>query len=130
MTKVLDTFHTIVRVGRGPIWALALMALLSVVIGVASPTLLRAQSERTLNLGSLSITDENGTAIDFGTLDPAVLTYSANVASTVESVTVTARPQSNSGVYVNLAPGDYGPGDRVWEVEGREVSLNHGRNLI
>ena len=130
MTKVLDTFHTILRVGRGPIWALALMAILSVVFGVASPTLLGAQSEPTLNLGSLSITDENGTAIDFGTLDPAVLTYSANVASTVESVTVTARPQSNSGVHVNLTPSDYGPGDGAWEVEGREVSLNHGRNLI
>ena len=87
-------------------------------------------SERTVNLGSLSITDENGTAIDFGTFDPAVQTYSANVASTVERVTVTARPESSSNVYVNLAPGDYGSDDNLWEVEGRNVSLNHGRNLI
>ena len=89
-----------------------------------------AQSERTLNLGSLTVTDENGTAIDLGTFDPAEQTYSGDVASTVERVTVTARPETDSGVYVNLTPGDNGSDDNLWEVEGRNVRLNHGRNLI
>ena len=130
MTKLQVTIHTMARGGTGRIWALALMALLAAAIGFASPNLLWAQSERTLNLGSLTITDENGTAIDLGTFDPAVQTYSANVASTVERVTVTARPESSSNVYVNLTPGDYGSDDNLWEVEGRDVRLNHGRNLI
>ena len=136
MTKLVVTLHTIVRRGTGHIWTLTIMALSAAVIGVASPTLIWAQSEATpnreptLNLGSLSITDENGTAIDLGTFDPAVLTYSGDVASTVERVTVTARPETDSGVYVNLTPGDYGSDDNLWEVEGRNVRLNHGRNLI
>ena len=130
MTKLLLAVHTIANGRTKLIWAFALAALLATAIGVASPQFTLAQSERTLNLGSLTVTDENGTAIDLGTFDPAVLTYSGDVASTVERVTVTARPETDSGVYVNLTPGDYGSDDNLWEVEGRNVRLNHGRNLI
>ena len=130
MTKLLLAVHTIANGRTRLIWAFALAALLATAIGVAPPQFTLAQSEPTLNLGSLSITDENGTAIDLGTFDPAVLTYSGDVASTVERVTVTARPESSPGVYVNLTPGDYGSDDNLWEVEGRDVRLNHGRNLI
>ncbi len=130
----MNEFANILRTVPGKrtvqFWLVLFLFSLAVISGIAWPTVLQAETGSTLDLASLDVTDPMGTTIDLGTFDPAVLTYSANVASTVERVTVTARPASSSGVYVNLTPGDYGPDDNLWEVEGRNVTLNHGRNLI
>ena len=130
----MNEFANILRTVPGKrtvqFWLVLFLFSLAVISGIAWPTVLQAETGSTLDLASLDVTDPMGTTIDLGTFDPAVQTYSANVASTVERVTVTARPESNFGVYVNLTPGDYGPDDNLWEVEGQEVRLNHGRNLI
>ena len=107
MAKLLVTPHTIVNGRMKQIWAFALVALLVAVISVASSTLLQAESEPTLNLSSLSITDQNGTAIDLGTFDSTVSAYSANVASTVESVTVAATADAGKDAYIYISPGNY-----------------------
>ena len=130
----MNEFANILRTVPGKrtvqFWLVLFLFSLAIISGIAWPTVLQAETGSTLDLASLDVTDPMGTTIDLGTFDPAVQTYSANVASTVERVTVTARPESNFGVYVNLTPGDYGPDDNLWEVEGQEVRLNHGRNLI
>ena len=130
----MNEFANILRTVPGKrtvqFWLVLFLFSLAIISGIAWPTVLQAETGSTLDLASLDVTDPMGTTIHLGTLDPAVQTYSANVASTVERVTVTARPESNFGVYVNLTPGDYGPDDNLWEVEGQEVRLNHGRNLI
>ena len=130
----MNEFANILRTVPGKrtvqFWLVLFLFSLAIISGIAWPTVLQAETGSTLDLASLEVTDPMGTTIDLGTFDPVVRTYSANVASTVERVTVTARPESNFGVYVNLTPGDYGPDDNLWEVEGREVRLNHGRNLI
>ena len=107
MTKLLVLTNP---VGNGRIkliLAFALVAFLATAISVAWPALLQAQSEPTLNLSSLSITDQNGTAIDLGTFDSTVLAYSANVASTVESVTVSATAGAGKDAYIYISPGNY-----------------------
>ena len=130
----MNEFANILRTVPGKrtvqFWLVLFLFSLAIISGIAWPTVLQAETGSTLDLASLDVTDPMGTTIDLGTFDPAVQTYSANVASTVERVTVTARPESNFGVYVNLTPGDYGPDDNLWEVEGQEVRLSHGRNLI
>ena len=118
MTQLRGPFNTMPNGRTKLIGILALVALLATAVSVAWPALLQAQSERTLNLSSLTVTDENGTTIDMGTFAASTTSYSASVASTVEQVTVTARPESSSGVYVHLTPTHYGPGDSGWEVEG------------
>ena len=130
MNEIANILQTVLGKRTVQFWLVGLLFSLTIISGVAWPTVLQAETGFTLNLASLEVTDPMGTTVDLGTFDPAVQNYSANVASTVERVTVTARPESSSGVYLNLTPGDYGPGDNLWEVEGREVSLNHGRNLI
>ena len=130
MTKLLLTVHTIANGRTKLIWAFALAAFLATAIGVASPNLLWAQSEPTLNLSSLSITDQNGTAIDLGTFDPTVLAYSANVASTAESVTVSATAESGKDAYIYISPGNYilpGTSDTT---ASHQVDLSHGTNTI
>ena len=130
----MNEFANILRTVPGKrtvqFWLVLFLFSLAIISGIAWPTVLQAETGSTLDLASLDVTDPMGATIDLGTFDPAVQTYSANVASAVERVTVTARPESNFGVYVNLTPGDYGPDDNLWEVEGQEVRLNHGRNLI
>ena len=130
MNEIGNILQTVLGKSTVQFWLVGLLFSLAIISGVAWPTDLQAETGLTLDLASLEVTDPMGTAIDLGTFDSAVQTYSANVASTVERVTVTARPESDAGVYVNLTPGDYGPDDHLWEVESREVRLNHGRNLI
>ena len=130
MNEFANILQTVLGKRAVQFWLVGLLFYLSIISVVAWPTVLQAETGFTLDLTSLEVTDSMGTTIDLGTFDPAVQTYSANVASTVERVTVTARPESDSGVKVNLVPRDYRPDDNWWTVEGREVSLNHGRNLI
>ena len=89
------------------------------------PEKVEAQSERNLNLGSLSIADQDGTSIDIGTIDPTTRTYSADVASTVAQVTVSATPESDSDVYVYVSPRDSHRNS-----DGHQVNLKHGENII
>ena len=130
MNEFADILQTVLGKRAVQFWLVGLLFSLAIISGVAWPTALQAETGFTLDLASLEVTDPMGTTIDLGTFDPAVRNYSANVASTVERVTVTARPESSAGVYVHLTPTHYGPGDNQWEVEGQEVRLNHGRNLI
>ena len=130
MNEFANILQTVMGKRTVQFWLVGLLFSLAIISVVAGPTVLQAETGFTLDLTSLEVTDSMGTTIDLGTFDPAVRTYSANVASTVERVTVTARPESDSGVKVNLAPRAYRPDHNRWEVEGREVSINHGRNLI
>ena len=98
LNKSKLTLYAILKGRKELIGGLALIGLMAILVGVASPPTLDAQSQRTLNLGSLSIIDANGKEVDFGAFDPAVLTYSAKVDTSVRSVAVTARPESDSGV--------------------------------
>ena len=100
------------------------------VISVASSTLLQAESEPTLNLSSLSITDQNGTAIDLGTFDSTVSAYSANVASTVESVTVAATADAGKDAYIYISPGNYVLPGSSGTTASHQIELSHGTNTI
>ena len=41
-----------------------------------------------MNLESITVTDQDSTEVDIGTFNPDVNSYSANVASSVEHVTI------------------------------------------
>ena len=100
------------------------------VIAPGSPTVIQNNNEFSLDLASLSISvaDQNGTTIDLGTFDPAVTEYSADVASTVESVTVKATAELDISVSIYLAPGEYINVER--NTDAHQVNLSHGKNLI
>ena len=123
MIKLLVLPNTIVKGRAKQIWFLTLVALLITLIGVGWPALLQAESVRTLNLGSLSIADQNGTIIDIGIFDPEILSYSIEVTSTVDRVTVAATAEG-SDAGVRIAPEDRD------SAEGHQVSLSHGQNII
>ena len=98
---------------------------LATVLALAVPAETRAQEGRTLDLATLSVTDQNGTKIDVGTFAAATKSYSADVATTVERVTVTATPKEDVGVYVRMAPND-----SQTDVADHQIDLNYGKNLI
>ena len=105
---------------------IALALVFAVIYVLALPPGIGAQNSRTLNLASLSVTDQNGASIDFGTFAASTTSYTASVASTVERVTVaaTAELSPSAGVHVMLAPHD------SWSRTGHQVHLNYGKNLI
>ena len=125
MTNLQIPLHTMLRGCKGQIWVLALMAFLATVVAIEGPTVLQAQTERTLNLGSLSIADPNGTTVDIGTFESTTRTYSAEVADSMEQVTVSAAAESASDVHVYISPGD-----SQRNSDGHQVNLNHGKNII
>ena len=87
-------------------WPLALVVSLVVAVGVAWPTILQAQTVPTLNLASLSLTDQNGVAVSIGTFDPSTTAYTANVARTVTHVTVDASASAGSRAQIYISPKD------------------------
>ena len=99
-------------------------------ISVAWPTLLQAQSEPTLSLSSLSMTDQDGTTVDLGTFDSTVSAYSANVASTVESVTVAATADAGKDAYIYISPGNYVLPGSSGTTASHQIELSHGTNTI
>ena len=81
---------------------------------------------RSLSLQLILVDDNGGTRIDIGDFDPLKRTYSAEVESTVEYVTIahTAYPHGYSKS-IETVPSDARP-----TVAGHQVDLNHGKNLI
>ena len=86
---------------------------------------LPGQIETGSTLSSLSVSGQDGAAIDFGAFDPTDTTYSATVASTVEWVTVKATAAAGDWGEVYIIPGDASSSD-----EGHQVDLSHGTNLV
>ena len=107
------------------IFAVLLLVAGAVISAVAWPAVLQAQNTSSLNLSSLSVTDQNGTTVSIGTFDPATTTYSGSVASTVERVTVDVTSNSGSYAETYVMPMDSQP-----ETPGHQVDLIHGTNLI
>ena len=106
-------------------WGLAIMAVLATVLALAASLSVHAQDNDKPNLDSLSVTDPDGAAIDIGAFDPAVTSYSADVAGTVESVTIDAAASKVASWHTRILPGDSQP-----DVSGHQIDLSHGANLI
>ena len=105
--------------------SIALALVLTILYSLAWTPSIGAQGDSNLDLASLSVTDQNGTTIDIGTFAASTTSYSADVASTVEHITVKATAKKQGGVYVLVAPADSQTG-----VEDHQVDLNYGKNLI
>ena len=98
---------------------------MAAVLVLSWPTGLKAQSDTTLDLTSLNVTGEGGTSIDLGTFDPATTSYSGNVASTVERITVAAGASAGSAADVQILPAD-----SQMETSGHQIDLSHGKNIV
>ena len=107
------------------IFVVLLLVAGAVMSAVAWPAVLQAQNTSSLNLSSLSVTDQNGTTVSIGTFDPATTTYSGSVASTVERITVEAVASAGAPADIHMAPLDSQPA-----TSGHQVDLSHGTNLI
>ena len=125
MNKQIATIHTSIRNRANLSWTAAIVALVAIVVGVAWPTSLAAQNQPSLDLSSLSVTDQTGTTVSIGTFDPATTTYSGSVDSTVERINVHAIASAGSSANVQTIPRDSQPG-----TSGHQVELSHGTNLI
>ena len=105
-----------------------LATLVVLVIGLALTSATTAVADEALtdvDLGALSITDQYGYAVDIGTFDPDVGSYSADVHRTIDWVTVSAVALFEGDGRVDILPLDARPG-----VSGHQVDLSHGRNMI
>ena len=125
MNKQIATIHTSIRNRANLSWTAAIVALVAIVVGVAWPTSLAAQDQPSLELSSLSVTDQNGTTVSIGTFDPATTTYSGSVDSIVERIKIDAIASAGSSADVQTIPRDSQPG-----TPGHQVELSHGTNLI
>ena len=125
MNKRVAALHTSIWARVNPFWAVAFLASVAIIVGAAWPTSLAAQNQPSLDLSSLSVTDQNGTTVSIGTFDPATTSYSGSVASTVERVTVDVTSNSGSYAETYVMPMDSQP-----ETPGHQVDLIHGTNLI
>ena len=125
MNKQIATINTSIRNRANLSWTAAIVALVAIVVGVAWPTSLAAQNQPSLDLSSLSVTDQNGATVSIGAFDPATATYSGSVDSTVESINVHAIASAGSSANVQTIPRDSQPG-----TSGHQVELSHGTNLI
>ena len=94
--------------------AMGVSVFLAAALLVAAPA--RAQSEP--RLSALSLSD-----VDFGTFSGETFEYSAEIANTVSSTTVTATP--SDGATVDISPGD---ADTV--TGGHQIALSDGSNRI
>ena len=105
---------------------LATLVVLVIGLALASATTAIADEALTdVDLGALSITDQYGYAVDIGTFDPDVGSYSADVHRTIDWVTVSAVALFEGDGRVDILPMDARPG-----VSGHQVGLSHGRNLV
>ena len=77
-----------------------------------------------LCLASLSVIDGNGTSVDIGTFYSDGTSYSGDVASSVDQVTVYAAAMAEELTTVSILPSD------SHTDSGHQVRLNHGTNLI
>ena len=105
--------------------SIALALVLTILYSLAWTPSIGAQGDSNLDLASISVTDQNGATVDIGTFAASTTSYSANVASTVERVTVKATAKKPGGVSVQVAPADSQTG-----VDDHQVDLNYGKNLI
>ena len=78
---------------------------------------------RKLNLADISVI-YRGAVVDIGTFDPTVTSYTGNVGSTVEYVTIAATEPSHS-IRAAILPGDSNP-----DSAGHQVDLSYGTNQI
>ena len=76
-----------------------------------------------LNLADISVI-YRGAVVDIGKFDPTVTSYTGNVGSTVEYVTITATEPSHS-IRSTILPGDSNP-----DIAGHQVDLSYGTNQI
>ena len=76
-----------------------------------------------LNLADISVI-YRGAVVDIGTFDPTVTSYTGNVGSTVEYVTIAATEPSHS-IRAAILPGDSNP-----DSAGHQVDLSYGTNQI
>ena len=112
---------------------LALVAVLIVVLAVASAKAITAAgamaaecpgywASEFLRLESLTVTNQNGAFVNLGTFDPEVTSYSGDVATTSDYVTVVA---ADCRWGISILPLDAQP-----SVSGHQVELSYGNNLI
>ena len=112
---------------------LALIAVLIVVLAVASAKAITAAgamaagcpgytASEFLRLESLTVTNQNGAFVNLGTFDPEVTSYSGDVATTSDYVTVVA---ADCRWGISILPLDAQP-----SVSGHQVELSYGNNLI
>ena len=125
MNKQITNVQTLIWARANLSWLAAIVALVAIMVGVAWPTSLAAQNQPSLDLSSLSVTDQNGTTVSIGTFDPATTTYSGSVDSTVESINIDAIASAGSSADVQIIPRDSQAG-----ISGHQVELSHGTNLI
>ena len=78
---------------------------------------------RKLNLADISVI-YRGAVVDIGKFDPTVTSYTGNVGSTVEYVTITATEPSDH-IRAAILPGDSNP-----DSAGHQVDLSYGTNQI
>ena len=76
-----------------------------------------------LNLAEISVI-YRGAVVDIGKFDPTVTSYTGNVGSTVEYVTITATEPSHH-IRAAILPGDSNP-----DIAGHQVDLSYGTNQI
>ena len=76
-----------------------------------------------LNLAEISVI-YRGAVVDIGKFDPTVTSYTGNVGSTVEYVTITATEPSHH-IRASILPGDSNP-----DIAGHQVDLSYGTNQI
>ena len=77
------------------------------------------------NLESLGVTDQNGASVAIGEFDPDLTSYSGSVGSGVTHVTVTQSTTEQSRFAARVLPPDSQP-----DLDGHQVALQHGANLI
>ena len=141
MNKRLVVSNRTAGTMRSRVWVIGIVVVLTAILTLTWPSEKPAQGwwGNAPALSDLSITDQDGTTIELVYRMPYfasgftlahsdtleyVWSYSADVASSVETVTIDATVKRSSESHF-ISPADSQP-----QVEGHQVSLNHGTNII
>ena len=132
MNRLTALVQTMVHARMTRILAGAFALAIAVATSATGPSMLLAQSDNNLDLVSLNLTDQDGQVVSIGAFQPGNTAYTANVASTVTHVTVSASTHvahnalanAHSRARIYISPKDAQP------TSGHQVELNHGANVI